>query len=157
MGLAHHNLSGILADWSFLLACLQLLQQRKGYMGNNAIFFKIIYFLKDFIYLFWEGKGGRKRGRETSMCGCLLHTRYSAPGPATQACALTGNRTGDPLLHRLALDPLSHTSWGSCTILKPSEMTRRFCSSLAKASQTAIPNFNIVGKYNPSMGLEMGI
>ena len=30
--------------------------------------------------------------------------------PATQACALTGNRTGDPLLCRLALNPLSHTS-----------------------------------------------
>ena len=27
-----------------------------------------------FIYLFWEGKGGRKRGRGTSMCGCLLRT-----------------------------------------------------------------------------------
>ena len=32
--------------------------------------------------------------------------------PATQACALTGNQTGDPLVHRLVLNPLSHTSWG---------------------------------------------
>ena len=32
---------------------------------------------------------------------------------ATQACALTGNRTGNPLVRRLALDPLSHTSQGS--------------------------------------------
>ena len=30
--------------------------------------------------------------------------------PTTQASALTGNRTGDPLVHRLALNPLSHTS-----------------------------------------------
>ena len=30
--------------------------------------------------------------------------------PATQACALTGNRTGDLSCHRLALNPLSHTS-----------------------------------------------
>ena len=30
--------------------------------------------------------------------------------PATQICVLTGNRTGDPLVHRLALDPLNHTS-----------------------------------------------
>ena len=29
---------------------------------------------------------------------------------ATQACALTGNPTGDPLVHRLALNLLSHTS-----------------------------------------------
>ena len=32
--------------------------------------------------------------------------------PATQACALTGNRTSDPLVHRPALNPLSHTSRG---------------------------------------------
>ena len=31
----------------------------------------------------------------------------------TQACALTGNRTGDPLVRRLALSPLSHTSQDS--------------------------------------------
>ena len=30
--------------------------------------------------------------------------------PATQACALTGNQTSDPLIHRLALNLLSHTS-----------------------------------------------
>ena len=33
---------------------------------------------------------------------------------ATQACALTGNQTGGPLIHRPALNPLSHTSQGSC-------------------------------------------
>ena len=38
-------------------------------------------FLKDFIYSFLEGKGGRKRGKETSMCGCLLCTPYWGPGP----------------------------------------------------------------------------
>ena len=32
--------------------------------------------------------------------------------PATQACALTGNRIGDPLIHRPALNPLSYTSQG---------------------------------------------
>ena len=30
--------------------------------------------------------------------------------PATQACALTGNRTSGPLVCRLARNPLSHTS-----------------------------------------------
>ena len=33
--------------------------------------------------------------------------------PATQACALTGNRTGNPLVCRPALNPLSHASQGS--------------------------------------------
>ena len=32
--------------------------------------------------------------------------------PATQACTLTGNRTGDLSVHRLALNPLRHTSQG---------------------------------------------
>ena len=32
--------------------------------------------------------------------------------PTTQACALTGNRTGNPLVHSLVLHPLSHTSQG---------------------------------------------
>ena len=32
--------------------------------------------------------------------------------PATQAHALTGNRTGDPLVRRSVLNPLSHTSQG---------------------------------------------
>ena len=33
--------------------------------------------------------------------------------PPTQACALMGNQTSHPLVHRLALSPLSHTSQGS--------------------------------------------
>ena len=38
-------------------------------------------FFKDFIYLsLEEGKGGRKRGRETSVCGCFSHTPYWGPG-----------------------------------------------------------------------------
>ena len=32
--------------------------------------------------------------------------------PATQACALTGNQTGHPLICRPAFSPLSHTSQG---------------------------------------------
>ena len=32
--------------------------------------------------------------------------------PTTQACALNGNQTSDPLVHRLAFNPLSHTSQG---------------------------------------------
>ena len=36
---------------------------------------------KKILLLFKEGKkGGRKRGRETSMCGCLLSAPYWGPG-----------------------------------------------------------------------------
>ena len=41
-----------------------------------------LIFFKYFIYLFLDrGKGGRKRGRETSMCGCLSHHPSWGPGP----------------------------------------------------------------------------
>ena len=35
--------------------------------------------------------------------------------PTTQACALTGNWTGDPLIHKPGLNPLSYTSQGTKT------------------------------------------
>ena len=37
--------------------------------------------------------------------------------PATEACALTGNQTGDPLDHRPVLNPLSHISQGRSSFL----------------------------------------
>ena len=45
------------------------------------------------------------------MWSSLVHP---LPGtwPATQVCALTGNQTGDPWVHRPAVNPLSHTSQG---------------------------------------------
>ena len=33
--------------------------------------------------------------------------------PETQACALTGNQTGNPLVRRLVLNPLSHARQGN--------------------------------------------
>ena len=71
------------------------------------------FFLRFYLFIFREGKGGTKRGRETSVCGCRLPHPLLGTWPATQACALTGNQTSDPLVHRLALSPLSHTSQGS--------------------------------------------
>ena len=47
------------------------------------------------------------------MSGCLLHAPLLGTWPTTQACALIGNRTGNPLVHRPVLNPLSHTSQGS--------------------------------------------
>ena len=65
-----------------------------------------------YLFIFQEGKGGRKRGRETSMCGCLMDTPPLGTLPTTPACALTGNWTCGPLVHRLMLNPLSHTNQG---------------------------------------------
>ena len=46
------------------------------------------------------------------MCGCPSCAPTLGAQPATQAYALTGNRTSDPLVRRLALNPLNHTSQG---------------------------------------------
>ena len=46
------------------------------------------------------------------MCSCFLCAPHWEPSPTTQACALTGNRTGIPLVHRPALNPPSYTSQG---------------------------------------------
>ena len=40
----------------------------------------------------------------------MLH--FLGSWPETQACALTGNQTGDPLVCRPVLNPLNHTSQG---------------------------------------------
>ena len=50
-------------------------------VSKSKISKRDINFLKEFIYFYWEGKGGRKRGRETSVCGCLLSAPYPGPGP----------------------------------------------------------------------------
>ena len=59
------------------------------------------------IYLFLERGERREKERERNINVWLPLART---WPATQACALTGNRASDPLVCRLALSPLSHTS-----------------------------------------------
>ena len=72
----------------------------------NFLFFNIL-----FIYCFREGKGGRKRGRETSMCGCFSRTPHWGPGLQPRHVPWLGMNQR-PLVHRPVLNPLSHTSQG---------------------------------------------
>ena len=71
------------------------------------------FFLKDFIYLFLERGEGKEKERERNI-NVWLYLVYHLLGtwPATQARALTGNWTGNPLVHRPALNPLSYTTQG---------------------------------------------
>ena len=73
-----------------------------------------IIFLKDFIYLFLDRGEGREKERKRRNMNVWLPLVYPLleTWPANPACALTGNRTRDPLVCRLALYPLSHTSQG---------------------------------------------
>ena len=64
------------------------------------------------MYLFLGGGGeGVKEERNISV---WLPLTWAPLGiwPSTQACALTGNQTGDPLVHRPAFCSLSYTSQG---------------------------------------------
>ena len=74
----------------FLLDSVLLIRSNHFWMSWIS-FFYLKFFFKDFIYLFSErGEGREKRGRETSMCGCLSRTLPQGTWPATQACALMG-------------------------------------------------------------------
>ena len=74
-------------------------------------------FLKCFIYLFLERGEGREKERERNVDVwlTLAHPQLGTQ-PTTQACALPGNRTSNPVVCRLALNPLSHTSQGLVVI-----------------------------------------
>ena len=71
-----------------------------------------IHFFKDFIHLFLErGREGEREGENINVRLPLAHPLLGT-WPATQACALTGNQTGNLLDCRLVLNPLSYTSQG---------------------------------------------
>ena len=59
----------------------------------------ITSFLKNILFI--SGERGRKEDREGNI-NVWLPLMHPLPGtwPMTQACALTGNQTGDSLVHR---------------------------------------------------------
>ena len=73
--------------------------------GKNGIFLKRFYLL-----IFRER--GREKEREGEKHQCVVASCAPLQGtwPATQARALMGNRTANPLVCQPALNPLSHTS-----------------------------------------------
>ena len=73
--------------------------------------FLVSFFLLKILFIIFRQWGGREKQMERNINEWLPLMR---PPPATwstiQACALTGNWTSDPLVHRLVFNPLSHTS-----------------------------------------------
>ena len=72
-----------------------------------AFFF---FFLRFHLFFREKGREGEREGKKH----LLFASRMPQLGtwPATQACAVTGNQTGNLLVCRLMLNPLSHTSQG---------------------------------------------
>ena len=94
-----------------------------------------IYFEKYFIYLFLERGEGRekKRERNTDVLEINLPVESHLPPTEdltqTQACALTGNRTSNLSVCRLALSPLSHTSQGRAMNLNAADVLWLYCNA----------------------------
>ena len=71
------------------------------FQGQTSTYWQDHFLKKDFIYLFLDrGEGREKEERNNSVCLPLVCPLLGT-WPATQACALTGNRTGDSLVHSL--------------------------------------------------------
>ena len=78
-------------------------------MHNILSINHFFFFLR--FYLFLERGEGREKERERNIDVWLpLAHLPLGTWPTTQACALTGNRTYNPLVRRQALNPLGYTS-----------------------------------------------
>ena len=86
-------------------------QQTRKDNNNLNSSYELNTFFKDFIYLFLGRGDGREKERERNINVWLpLLCPLLGTWPETQGSALTWNQTGDPLVHRPVLNPLSHTS-----------------------------------------------
>ena len=79
------------------------------------IYFLKIYiylFIHSFIYLFIFRERGREGEREEEKHQCVVASCASPAGDLAHnpGVCLTGNRTSNPLIRMLVLNPLSHTS-----------------------------------------------
>ena len=76
-----------------------------------------IFFLLKILFIYLDRGEGKEKERERNINVWLpLMCLQLGTWPVTQAYALTGNRTGNPLVLRPALNPLSYTSQGNATL-----------------------------------------
>ena len=119
------KLSRLNAEAAVTLYCLLFSQTLKRLIKiKTASLFSLVFiFLKEFVYLFLRdgGREGEREGRSInvrkSSIGCLLYAPHPGTKPATQACALTGNRTGNLLLCGVTSNQVSHTGPGLTNFL----------------------------------------
>ena len=89
-----------------------------GFVYNRDSYFPSSDFLKRFYLLIFREKG-REGEREKYQCVVASDASPLGTWPATRACALTRNQTGDPLVYKPALSPLNYTSQGPLLIFIP--------------------------------------
>ena len=86
------------------------------------LFFRTLLLFKKYIFLIYFQREWKERDRNIDLLPLTCPQLGSQP--TTQACALTGNQTSDPSVHRLALNPRSHTSQGENPASKASLATK---------------------------------
>ena len=113
-------------------------------VGGNTSRLDFILFLKRF-YLFIFREREREREREGEKHQCVVASCVTPSGSATQARALTVNRTGDPLVHRPAINPLSPTS--------PSWTLNKLCNAFGRKKHKGLL-FNTQSGHMPRLCLQ---
>ena len=89
---------------------------KTGILFTYSIYDAIIFFVCAFkifcLFIFREGEGRDKERERNINVWLLLACPPTGTQPSTQACALPGNQTCNPLVHRSAFNPLRHTNQG---------------------------------------------
>ena len=98
-----------------------------------AIFFSFFFLFRFYLFIFRQRRR-REKERKRNVNAWLPLTRpLLGTWPATQACALTGNWTSNPLVPMSQLNTLSHTSQGWIAIFLSQATLHQDCfSSLCK-------------------------
>ena len=96
-----------------------LVKDQLRYISSHLLYSALFRKVLDFIYLFREKGEEEREGEKHQNINVWLPLVCSLLGmwPTTQACALTGNGTSDPLICRLVLNLLSHTRQGQVQVL----------------------------------------
>ena len=136
------------ASFTYCLSCIQLANEKREYEYGRLGFYRPClfypFFKRFYLFIYFrEGKGGRKKGKEK----CSLAHPPLGISPTTQACALTGYRTCDPLVHRPVLNPLSHTSQGLLWVMFRSGNITCTVSPRLKLRCKPLPTIGEARKY----------
>ena len=95
-------------------------------------FLAILFFFK-ILFIFRGGEGRRKGGRETSICGCLLHTPSWGPSPPPRHVPWLGIKPATLWLadqHSVHWATPARASW----LFLPASQTGCYCGSWVLAS-----------------------
>ena len=98
-------------DWTHNFGILGQCSNQLSYPARVFLCSPPPFFLLRFYLFILRGREGDREGENMSVWFPLALPPLGT-WPVTQACTLTGNWTSNPLVHRLALNPLSHTNQG---------------------------------------------